>query len=171
LPGLLDHLDPWNSLVLVLIYEHGQAEKSRWWHYLNILPTQVDAQFDTLIYWSPSELAELHGSAVVDKIGKDAADLNFVKNLLPIVHNHASVFGIYAHAFDGTEAKSTLLEVAHQMATLIMAYAFDLNPDHLHDTDEDEEDGSSQTAHEFYKGMVPLADMLNADGDLNNVSL
>lgn len=58
------------------------------------------------------------------------------------------------------------------MATLIMAYSFDLEAESStseEDETEDEEDGSSQSAYELNKGMIPLADLFNADGDLNNV--
>ena len=63
-PHLLEHLDSWNALVLVMIYEDGLGKQSAWWNYLQILPTH----FDTLIYWSSSELAELEGSAVLNKV-------------------------------------------------------------------------------------------------------
>lgn len=90
-PHILDRLDPWNALVLVMIYEHGKGMTSTWWPYLNILPTD----FDTLIYWSPLELAELQGSAVIDKIGKDDADHEFICSLLPLIKESPSIFGIY----------------------------------------------------------------------------
>lgn len=63
---LLERLDSWNSLVLVMMYEVGLGKESTWWNYLQILPND----FDTLIYWSSSELGELEGSAVLKKTGK-----------------------------------------------------------------------------------------------------
>lgn len=152
-----------------MIYEDGLGEKSTWWPYLNILPRD----FDTLIYWSSDELAELQGSAVLDKIGKTDADESFKKCLLPLVQQNAEIFGRHAQAFAGTDAESALLGLAHRMATLIMAYGFDLEAGSSTsgDEDEDEADGSSQSAYELNKGMVPLADLFNADGDLNNVGL
>jgi SET domain-containing protein 6 len=57
------------------------------------------------------------------------------------------------------------------MASVIMSYSFDLAvPGHTStspDTHSDEEDGAEDNGH--YKAMVPLADMLNADADRNNV--
>jgi len=150
-----------------MIYEDGQGQQSEWWPHLQILPTQ----FDTLIYWSPFELAELEGSAVLDKIGKDGADSSFKKILLPIVQQNSELFGCHGQAFHGPDAEATLLELAHRMATLIMAYGFDLEAESLFSEDEDEMGGSSQAAYELNKGMVPLADLFNADGNLNNVSL
>ena len=166
-PVMLQHLDAWNSLVLVMIYEDGLETKSRWWPYLSILPKQLD----TLIYWSREELAELQGSAVLDKIGKDNADMSFKKCLLPLVTQNAKLFGCHAQAFAGHNADTALLEIAHRMATLIMAYGFDLESELVSSSEyeDDGADGSSQTAYELNKGMVPLADLFNADGDLNNV--
>lgn len=98
---VLERLDAWNALVLTLIYENGLAEKSTWWFYLNILPSE----FDTLIYWSATELAELQGSAVLDKIGKKDADEVFKKCLLPIVTQNAELFGQHAQAFRSADAE------------------------------------------------------------------
>ena len=162
LPQELQDLDEWLSLVLVLIYEYGQGEKSAWRHYLDILPTQ----FDTLAFWTPQELEELQGSAVLKKIGTREADKAFKTQLLPIVKAHPDVFGVYAYAFNGPDAESVLLGLAHRMATLVMAYAFDLEAEQFGA-------GSEETDSQDYslpKGMVPLADLLNADGERNNVS-
>ena len=167
-PDMLERLDAWNSLILVMIYEDGQGKDSAWWQYLAILPSE----FDTLIYWSPSELSELQGSAVLDKIGKDDADSSFKKLLLPILQEHSQLFGHHAQTFGSLNAVPAVLEIAHRMATLIMAYGFDLVAEPPSDEDEEEEpEGSSQSAYELNKGMIPLADLFNADGDLNNVGL
>lgn len=165
LPGELAALDPWLSLVLVLIYESGKGRASRWWQYWEVLPHE----FDTLVYWSPLQLAELQGSAVLSKIGKDDADKIFVSSLLPLTAKHADLFGSYATTFAGPDAERGFLALAHRMATLIMAYAFDIEgEDNAEEVDEDGflDDGEENPP----KGMVPLADMLNADGDRNNVS-
>ena len=146
-----------------MIYEAGRDEDSKWWPYLQLLPTE----FDTLMYWTPAELAELQGSLVVDKIGKDDANQLFIESLLPVVQDHAYLFGRFASAFQGISAKGALLEVAHRMATLIMAYAFDVEYDN--GSDEDCLDDSSTLA-DLPKAMIPLADIFNADGENMNVS-
>lgn len=150
------------SLVLVMIYEVGQGNNSKWGPYLQILPSE----FDTLMYWSPAELAELQGSSVVNKIGKDDCNRVFLDCLLPVVKDHSSLFGSFASTFRDTEVETALLEIAHRMATLIMAYAFDLEND---GSDVSSEDGGSVSLDSL-KGMIPLADTLNADGDMVNVS-
>ena len=171
-PDVLDRLDTWNALILTLIYEDGLGSASKWWPYLSILPSD----FDTLIYWSTSELQELQGSCVLNKIGRQDADKAFSTCLLPIVQQHSELFGQHAEAFAGAEAEKTLLQLAHRMATLIMAYGFDLENDTASSDDEDDDDddegnGSSQSAYELNKGMIPLADLFNANGDSNNVSI
>lgn len=163
IPNAFDGLDHWTSLVLVMIYEAGRGEDSKWWPYLQLLPTE----FDTLMYWTPAELAELQGSLVLDKIGKDDANRLFIESLLPVVQDHAHLFGIFASAFQNVSAKGTLLELAHRMATLIMAYAFDIA--YNDDSDEDSLDDSS-TLGDLPKAMIPLADLFNAEGEKMNVS-
>lgn len=166
LPNELDSLDPWMSLVLVMIYESGQGDRSRWWPYWNLLPEK----FDTLIYWSPPELAELQVSAVLHKIGMDAANRNFTGSLLPIVQKHSKGFGAYAPLFAGPDAEAHLLRIAHRMASLVMAYAFDLEKEAI-GADADDEGFLSDDEESMPKGMVPLADILNADAEeKNNVS-
>lgn len=146
-----------------MIYEAGRGEDSKWWPYLQLLPTE----FDTLMYWTPAELAELQGSLVINKIGKDDANRLFIESLLPVVHDHAHLFGKFAPAFQGVSAKGALLELAHRMATLIMAYAFDIAYDD--DSDEDSLDDCSTLA-DLPKAMIPLADIFNAEGEQMNVS-
>ena len=43
-PRLLERLDSWNSLVLVMIHEDGLGEQSKWWSYFQMLPTQFDVR-------------------------------------------------------------------------------------------------------------------------------
>lgn len=163
IPDVFGKLDPWMSLILVMIYEAGQEERSKWWPYLQILPEE----FDTLVFWSSSELAELQGSLVVDKIGKDNANRSFMDSLLPLVKDYSRLFGKFASVFDSLNAEDALLEVAHRMATLIMGYAFDIEKD---DTSDESCDDNSSALYRLPKAMVPLADMFNADGDMMNVS-
>ena len=134
---------------------------------LQIRNADSEPTIQTLLYWSSSELAELEGSAVLNKIKKDDADESFKRSLLPIVQQHAGLFGRHAQGFAGSNAYTVLLDLAHRMASLIMAYGFDIDketlPSEKEDGKEDEEaDGSSQLAYELNKGMVPLADLFNA---------
>lgn len=151
--------DPWLSLVLVMLYEYGRGSESNWKPYFDILPSS----FDTLIYWSDNELEELQASAVVKKIGKKSADQIFEEKIWPIVDSNSQVFG-----FQGGNFKEEFVQLAHRMGSLIMAYAFDIESSQAKELDE-EGYATEDEDEDLPKGMVPLADILNADADRNNV--
>lgn len=157
--------------MLVMLYEYLQGSQSKWAPYFRVLPTR----FDTLMFWSEAELRELQASAIVDKIGKQGAEESILESIVPIVRANPALFPAIngLASFDGDAGSAALLELAHMMGSLIMAYAFDIekaedddedpeNPDESYMTDDEEE--------QLPKGMVPLADLLNADADRNNVS-
>jgi SET domain-containing protein 6 len=160
-------LGSWPAAIVTLIFEHGKGESSKWWPYFQVLPET----FNTLVYWSSEELAELQGSAVLQKSDKASIERMVDDEILPFVVKHHTLFGTHADAFGGPAGREALLPLVGRMGTLIMAYAFDIEkPEMAEEADEDgyvsdDEEGDSG------KGMVPLADMLNADGDeKNNVS-
>ncbi|KAJ6121935.1 hypothetical protein N7512_004400 [Penicillium capsulatum] len=167
----VDALGPWLSLMLVMLYEYLQGTQSKWAPYFQVLPTR----FDTLMFWSEPELRELQASAIVDKIGKRGAEESILESIAPIVRANPALFppGNGLASFDGDAGTAALLELTHMMGSLIMAYAFDIekaedddeaeDPDESYMTDDDEE--------QLSKGMVPLADLLNADADRNNARL
>ncbi|KAF1933619.1 SET domain-containing protein [Didymella exigua CBS 183.55] len=163
-------LGPWLSLILVMLYEYLNGEASNWATYFSVLP----AEFDTLMYWSEDELAELQASAVVNKIGRDSANEMFLEQLIPVVKEFAPIF--FADDERAPQKAEEMrdernLALMHRMGSLIMAYAFDVEPSVLK-KDVDEEGYASEDEDEALpKGMVPLADMLNADGDRNNACL
>ena len=152
----INKLDSWLGLILVMIYEYNLGRHGRWFSYFCVLP----AHFDTLVYWSDNELKELQGSAVLSKIGKAEADKTFAEVLLPLARQCEQIMAGRSDEY--------FMSSAHRMATLIMAYGFDLERDEK-TQDVDEEGFVSDDEDEKPKGMVPLADMLNADGDKNNV--
>ncbi|KAL9060798.1 MAG: hypothetical protein Q9162_000502 [Coniocarpon cinnabarinum] len=152
----------WPALILVLIYEHLQGEKSKWRPYVRLLPTEQD--FDTLMYWTDEELNELQASAIREKIGRDDAEAMFKEHVLPVVRAHSSVF------FPSEETPlddKGLIQLAHRMASIIMSYAFDVEK--TSKADEADEDGYVTDDEEEIqqKAMMPMADMLNADADFN----
>lgn len=134
----------------------GQAEDSKWAPYLAILPERLDS----LIFWSDSELTELQASAVVNKIGKKGAEDMLTSHIAPLGLEHSST------------------EMCHKVASVIMAYAFDI-PDPSDSPTfggkgENAEDDLVSDDGEDEKtilSMIPLADMLNADADRNNARL
>ena len=128
----------------------------------------LPSELNTLVYWSDSELAELQGCTVLHKIGKAEADQTFVEQLLPLAIRNASLFGEYASFLTNPDPKSFFLSIAHRMATLVMAYAFDVEKEEQVE-DADEDGFVSEDEENPEKAMVPLADMLNANGEQNNV--
>ncbi|KAL0262158.1 Ribosomal lysine N-methyltransferase 4 [Diplodia seriata] len=166
LPQIFEDLDPWGTLIVTMIYEYLRGDASPWKPYFDILP----AHFDTLMFWSDEELAELQASAVVQKIGKDSANELFNGTVIPLLRRHANVFFPDPSVAQGV-TDDELLTLAHRMGSTIMAYAFDIEPDQA--TQEVDEEGyaSEEEDEALPKGMVPLADMLNADADRNNARL
>jgi len=144
-----------------MIYEYGRTSSSNWKPYFDVLPSS----FDTLIYWSPTELEELQASAVVKKIGKKEADEMFEEKIWPIVQSQPALFGLQ----EDSSTKDVVVQLAHRMGSLIMAYAFDIESSEPKEADE-EGYATEDEDEDLPKGMVPLADILNADANRNNVS-
>jgi len=86
-----------------MILESGHND-SRWGPYFAILPRRLDS----LVFWSDSELAELQASAVTKKIGRASADALFSLHIPPLGLDNCN------------------MEMCHQVASTIMAYAFDI---------------------------------------------
>lgn len=150
-----------------MIYEYLKTPETLWRPYFRVLP----GNFDTLIFWSSAELAELQGSAVTQKIGKDEADKMFCEQIVPIIRTNPHLFpyppGL--ESYEGLSGQATILAMAHTMATLVMAYGFDIEKDESKQQVDDEGFMSDDDEDDLPKGMVPLADMLNADAEGNNV--
>ncbi|KAI0396773.1 SET domain-containing protein [Xylariaceae sp. FL0594] len=152
--------DNWVSLILVMMYEYLQSENSRWKRYFDVLPTE----FDTLMWWSGKELDALQASSIIGKIGKDDADSMFRTRVLPIVEKNPDVF--YppgSHKLSDDE----LMLLAHRIGSTIMAYAFDLENDDEDANEEQEDEWVEDKEGRILMGMVPMADILNADAEFN----
>ncbi|KIW90359.1 uncharacterized protein Z519_09004 [Cladophialophora bantiana CBS 173.52] len=167
-PALLEPLSEtgaWQPLIVTIIYEYLRKEKSPWHAYFQVLPTK----FDSLMFWNAAELDTLQASAVVDKISRSQAEESWKETMIPVMLSHPELFPVPGQSDSARTAE--LIKLAHIAGSSIMAYAFDI------DKDGDKEDASNDSDDEFeeddedepLKGMVPLADMLNADADKNNV--
>ncbi|THY12543.1 SET domain-containing protein RMS1 [Aureobasidium pullulans] len=151
--------DPWLDLIMVMVYEYLQGDNSAWKTYFEVLPNS----FDTLMFWGQSELNELQASAVKDKVGKESADEMFKTKVLPVVKAHEDVF--YSAGAQKLSDEQ-IVELAHRMGSIIMAYAFDL--ENNEEDEDDEQEGWVQDLEGTQAmGMVPMADMLNADAEFN----
>jgi hypothetical protein len=149
-------LDSWTSLILIMMYEFLLGGKSAWKPYFDVLPES----FDTPMFWSENELRELQASATVGKIGREAADDMFRGTLLPPIRANPDVFVGAAERSD-----EELVMLAHRMGSTIMAYAFDLENDE--DEHEDENGWVEDREGKAMMGMVPMADIMNADAEFN----
>lgn len=152
--------DSWVSLILIMIYEYLQGDQSRWKPYFDVLPEE----FDTLMFWSGPELDELQASAITSKIGKDEADNMFRAKVLPTVQEHADIF---YRAGAQRLGEDQLMALAHRMGSTIMAYAFDLENDDEEPGSENEDEWVEDKEGKLMMGMVPMADILNADAEFN----
>ncbi|RMD44485.1 hypothetical protein DV735_g654, partial [Chaetothyriales sp. CBS 134920] len=173
---LPDH-NSWLPLIIVTIQQLLRREQSKWHPYFRVLP----ATFDSLMFWSEEELAELQASAVRHRIGKEAADSDLRETIWPVIKADPGSFHLQG-ASDEERAEQAI-RLGHYAGSLIMAYAFDVDRDddsNLEEgkqsngngaADEDEDDLQSDDEDNPLKCLVPFADMLNADADRNNARL
>jgi hypothetical protein len=103
------------------------------------------------MFWNEAELAQLKGTEVVPRIGKQKSEEQYTTILLPLIKANPNLFNL----------EKCSLHAFHRMGSLVLAYSFSRRAGE----DEEEEEQSLDTS------MVPLADMLNADPQLNNVLL
>ncbi|KOS16992.1 Ribosomal N-lysine methyltransferase 4 [Escovopsis weberi] len=150
---------PWPLMIMILMSEFFQDQRSRFLPYIEVLP----GAFETPMFWTEEELAQLQASPTRSKIGKDAAEHMFREKIVPFIRKHE-------HGFEGSERWSDeeLVSLAHRMGSTLMSYAFDFDRDAEPERDEDEE-WEEDAEHEAQStmGMVPMADILNADAEFN----
>lgn len=140
-----------------MMYEYLRT--STWKPYFSLLPNK----FDSLMFWSDEELAELEGSTVLGKIGRDEADEIFAETVKPLVEKHAAVFG---------DTKDYSAELFHRMGSLVLSRSFhvDSKPDSEDDEDEDSDEEEEEEREDVADvAMVPFADILNAKSGADNV--
>ncbi|KAI9870720.1 MAG: hypothetical protein M1823_008658, partial [Watsoniomyces obsoletus] len=98
-----------------------------------------------------------------EKIGKEESDDMLRKRVVKIVQANSKIFFPTGAALLNEDE---LLALAHRMGSTVMAYAFDL--DNANDESEDEEDGWVEDRDDkTMLGMVPMADILNANAEFN----
>ncbi|KEF58217.1 SET domain-containing protein 6 [Exophiala aquamarina CBS 119918] len=166
----LTEIGAWSPLIVTIIYEYLRREQSPWYPYFRVLPTT----FDSLMFWNHQELTELQASAVVNKIGKSSAEESWKTSIIPLMLQHPDLFPLPPVTTE-VDKSNQLINLAHMAGSLIMAYAFDIDRDDTNSESDDEARGEDDWEEDDeaapLKGMVPLADMLNADADRNNAKL
>lgn len=159
--------DSWTTLILILIHEHLQGASSQWKPYLDVLPAS-SADFNTPMFWSADELAELQASPVASKVGRDEAEKMIRRKILPTITAHEDLF---YPAGAPQLSEDDLVQLAFRMGSVIMAYAFDLEKDDDDEEDKEEEEDEDEWVEDregkTMLGMVPMADILNADATFN----
>ena len=133
---VLNSLNQWQALIICVAYEWLMGDKSRFAHYFNVLPLRI-SDYNSLMFWSDAELQELKPSAVLNRIGRDAAEEMHALLLADIIPNRLQC----------PELTDFLTqERFHVVASLIMSYSFDV--DHFeieengegNDSDNDNDD-------------------------------
>lgn len=143
-----------------MLREYLQGENSYWKPYIDILPTV----FDTPIFWTEGELEELKGTVLTsEKIGKDESDAMLRTRIIPVIIQNPTAF-YPSGAVPLSE--DDLLALAHRVGSTIMSYAFDLD-DEKEEADNEEEGWVEDREGLTMLGMVPMADVLNANADFN----
>ncbi|KAG6827343.1 hypothetical protein H0H92_012164 [Tricholoma furcatifolium] len=165
---------------------------SKWAPYLAILPDQ----FDTPMFWTESDLKELDGTSVVEKLGREDAEQSYREKLLPAVQSRQDLF-------PPALAEHYSLANYHLMGSRILSRSFNVEKwdsgeeeeeettiptnSRDHEMDVDTPDGPTGT-HENGEShgeaeeeeeeedssdtaMVPMADMLNARYGSENAKL
>ena len=170
LPALsLPNPDTWLPLIIVTVQQLLNKGSSKWHPYFQVLPPK----FDTLMYWTETELAELQASAVTRRIGKASADKSFREEAWDFMMADLEFFDVEGE--EEAEWEEHAVHMCHYAGSLIMAYAFDIDRDEAdaqpNGNMADIEDLQSDDEENPLKGLVPFADMLNADGDRNNARL
>ncbi|KAK9898334.1 SET domain-containing protein [Cystobasidium minutum MCA 4210] len=119
-------LKNWTPLILAVMWESRQGD-SLWKPYSDIMPRQ----FDSLMFWSESELNELEGCAVLSKIGKEEAIKDYEEIIKPLVASRPDVFGSSDYYSE---------DLYNQMGSLILSRSFHVEDPEDEDGDEDDED-------------------------------
>ncbi|CCU77361.1 hypothetical protein BGHDH14_bgh06714 [Blumeria hordei DH14] len=151
--GSLSNMPEWLNLTALILAE-AQNTNSRWGPYLSILPEKLDS----LVFWSHNELSELQASAVVHKIEKESSEKLFSEHIMPLGLSNVNYYS------------------CHLIASIIMAYAFDVPAMQSEDDNDGGENDTDMLVSDDEKeestlSMVPLADLFNADAEKCNVRL
>lgn len=198
-----DELTGWTPLILSLMWasvqtssDNASSSKSStnalWASYFSVLPTD----FSHLpMFWNPQDLAELQGTSIPERIGKDEADEEYRNNVIPYIKARPGIFFPGGKGYTEDQIESELqklysLEHFHIQGSRILSRSFhvkregtkEVNEGRMVDMDEsadagaeDEEDSDDEDDDEEKEdtgdiSMVPMADMLNASYDSENVS-
>lgn len=187
----------WAGLILCMMWEAAQGSSSKWSGYFDILPTS----FDTPMFWTEGELAELRGTSVVEKLGRADAEKDYKEKLIPAINSRPELFlprdihmrysvemyhvmgsRILSRSFNVEKWAPDEEEVGDGAGDVSMGSGMDVDlpdgapapPTHSsHGTDDLEHEGGEEEEQEDSSdiAMVPMADILNARYGSENAKL
>ncbi|GAA5853775.1 hypothetical protein JCM8547_007444 [Rhodosporidiobolus lusitaniae] len=153
-------LGGWTPLILSMMYE--TLRTSTWTPYFSLLPRP--GSFNSLMFWSDDELAELKGSMVLNKIGKEEADEEYENTVKPFVEKHKAAFG---------EPADYSLELFHLCGSWVLSRSFHVDNKEQEEKEDEEDSDEEEEEREDVAdvAMVPFADLLNAKSGADNARL
>ncbi|CAE6415561.1 unnamed protein product [Rhizoctonia solani] len=176
----------WTPLILCMMWEAARGSDSIWDGYLDTMPTR----FDTPMFWPISELEELRGTSIAEKIGREDAEKEYTELVIPLLKSRPDLF-LPSHL-------DTYYNLGqfHIMGSRILSRSFQVEEDETDEENPDvsmessksmdvdrsreedniptetqevengQEDGGDSDSEDGEKvedvAMVPMADMLNA---------
>ncbi|CAR23146.1 ribosomal lysine N-methyltransferase [Lachancea thermotolerans CBS 6340] len=156
----------WEGLVIAILYEFKvMNQNSKWWPYFEVLPEP--ARLNSLMYWTGAELEYLKPSGVYERVDREGAEEMYARVMK------------CAEDLKITELTNITWEEFMHVASIIMAYSFDMERPDYEDSDEEVEESDEEEEEEkntvwndgYFKSMVPMADMLNSDTHKCNANL
>ncbi|KAJ9126533.1 hypothetical protein QFC24_001560 [Naganishia onofrii] len=78
----------WTALIMCMMWEDAQGERSRWYGYMRSLPER----FDTPMFWSEDDLRWLEGTDIPSKVGKTSAEETYKTKIVPLLQKYPEVF-------------------------------------------------------------------------------
>ncbi|KAJ9097733.1 hypothetical protein QFC21_004771 [Naganishia friedmannii] len=78
----------WTALIMCMMWEDAQGERSRWYGYMRTLPER----FDTPMFWSKDDLRWLKGTDILSKVGKTSAEETYETKIVPLLQKYPEVF-------------------------------------------------------------------------------
>lgn len=129
-------LNQWQALILVVAYEWFLGSGSQWKAYFDVLPLEAE-KFSSLMFWSADELSLLEPSTVLDRIGRKDSD-----ELFDMLVVHLNDMQLDNEEFRTWFDRSRF----HVVASLIMAYSFDV--DHPEEVERVENEQGEEQAEE-----------------------
>lgn len=135
---LLLALNQWQALILTVAFEWFLGTESKWHAYFDVVPLSKE-DYSSLMFWDDNELKLLEPSTVLERISKKES--NDMYDLLLL---HLKDFNV-----DAAFTEWFTRERFHVVASLILAYSFDVDhPEEVERVDNEEDKPVEENAHD-----------------------